>query len=225
MKYMEMKLLKIAAAPQFKGLTIVELQYLLKTLCAKELLYARHSVIARSGDGVGLIGIVLEGRVLVITDDASGNETLIDEILPGDMFGEVFPFAGEQKLALTYFAASSVDLLELDYNLVKNFRESKGTVFATFYCNLLGITAKKLLRLYNKNEMLSKRSTRDKILYYIDHHRKGKRKFVLKLNREEMAQYLCVDRSALSKELCRMRDEGLLSFNRNHFEVHYEGDT
>jgi len=68
-------------------------------------------------------------------------------------------------------------------------------------------------------EILSKRTTRDKLLCFFDYQRGAAKQFAIPFNREEMANYLCVDRSAMSNELCKMRDEGLIRFNRNEFEI------
>ena len=85
--------------------------------------------------------------------------------------------------------------------------------------NMLGLLAKKNLMLNQKIEILSKRTTREKLLCFFDAQRGAAKRFTIPFNREELAHYLCVDRSAMSNELCKMRDEGLIKFQRNNFEV------
>ena len=84
---------------------------------------------------------------------------------------------------------------------------------------MIKLLALKNLLLNQKIEILSKRSTREKLLAFFDSQRGIAKKFRLPYNREEMARYLCVDRSAMSNELCKMRDEGLIKFNKNEFEI------
>ena len=85
--------------------------------------------------------------------------------------------------------------------------------------NLLQLIAQKNLMLNRKIEILSKRTTREKLLAFFMAHKGASKKIIIPYNREELARYLCVDRSAMSKELCKMRDEGLLRFRKNIFEL------
>ena len=85
--------------------------------------------------------------------------------------------------------------------------------------NMLKLLAHKNLMLNQKIEVLSKRTTKEKLMCFFDYQRGAAKKFTIPFSREEMAHYLCVDRSAMSNELCKMRDEGLIRFNRNEFEI------
>jgi CRP-like cAMP-binding protein len=84
---------------------------------------------------------------------------------------------------------------------------------------MLKLLAKKNLMLNQKIEILSKRTTKDKLTCYFDFIRGAAKRFTIPFNREELARYLCVDRSAMSSELCKMRDEGLIEFNKNEFFI------
>ena len=87
--------------------------------------------------------------------------------------------------------------------------------------NMLKILAQKNLMLNQKIEVLSKRTTREKLLCFFDLQRGGCKQFTLPFNREQLAKYLCVDRSAMSNELCKMRDDGLIRFEKNRIQVLY----
>ncbi len=85
--------------------------------------------------------------------------------------------------------------------------------------NMLRLIARKNLILNQKLEIVSKRTTREKLMCFFDTQRGAAKRFTIPFNREELARYLCVDRSAMSNELCKMRDEGLISFHKNTFEL------
>ncbi len=203
--------------PLFRG--IEELEPMFDCLGAQTRLFARDAVILLAGDAALYVGIVVSGGVKIIKEDEEGNSAIITELGPSELFGEVFACAGVEHSPVTVVATQKSEILFIDYRKIIYTCASSCVFHNRLIENMLMLIARKTLMLNQKIEVLSKRTTREKIFSFFDVIRGGKRAFAVPYNREEMAQYLCVDRSALSAELGRMRDEGLIRFHKNEFEL------
>ncbi|MDR2898650.1 MAG: helix-turn-helix domain-containing protein [Spirochaetaceae bacterium] len=116
-------------------------------------------------------------------------------------------------------AADTAEILFLDYRRIITSCSAACSFHTQLIENMLKLVARKNVLLNQKIEILSKRTTREKLLCFFDIHRGRAKRFTIPFNREELSQYLCVDRSAMSNELCKMRDEGLITFEKNLFEM------
>lgn len=194
---------------------------LLDCLSAVERHYEKNSFIFMENDAVTSIGVVLSGKVHIVQEDFWGNRTILAETGPGGLFGEAFSCAETEKLPVSVLAASDADILLIDYRRIITTCSSACIFHTGLIKNMLWILAGKNIMLTQKIEILTKRTTRQKLLSYLSAQaiQAGSHSFEIPFNRQELAEYLSVDRSAMSNELGKMRDEGILSFARNRFEL------
>jgi CRP-like cAMP-binding protein len=188
-------------------------------LSARTDYYKKDDIILLSGNTVDFVGLVLSGNVKIIQEDKNGNIVIITELAASEIFGEVFACAGISHSPVTIIAKENVKILFINYKKIITSCTSSCIFHTKLIENMLKLIAKKYLELNQKIEILSKRTTREKLLAFFDMQRGTAKKFTIPFNREELAHYLCVDRSAMSNELCKMRNEGLMLFNKNIFEL------
>jgi len=203
----------------FYGIGDNDFEKMLYCMGAKIKGYDKGDIILLAGDKIYCIGLVVSGSVRVIEEDEKGNTIILAEIAAPEMFGEVFACVEIDHSPVTVQASEKCDVLFVNYRKAVTSCSSACGFHSLLIANMLKIIAQKNLLLNKKIDILSKRTTRDKLLAFFDAYRGDAKQFTVPFNREEMACYLCVDRSAMSYELCKMRDEGLIKFNRNAFEI------
>ncbi len=209
----------VKSSPLLQGIAFSDFARMLDCLSAKTAAYIKGEVILLSGDAVNFVGLVLSGSVQVIKEDIDGRVAILTELGVSEIFGEVFACAEIAQSPVTVLAKENAEILMLDYKKVITSCAAACPFHARLIANMLRLLACKNLLLNQKNEILSKRTTREKLLTFFDMQRGVAKKFTIPYNREELAHYLCVDRSAMSNELCKMRDEGLIHFYKNSFEI------
>ena len=205
--------------PLWCGIGYSDFENMIGCMEAKMWRYGKGDVVLLSGDTVNYIGLIVSGSVKIIKEDLGGDITILTELAAPELFGEVFACAGVDHSPVTVQAAEVSEILFLNYKRVIMTCSSACVFHSKLIENMLKIIAQKNLRLNRKIEILSKRKTREKLLCFFDEQRGMAKKFIVPYNREEMANFLCVDRSAMSNELCKMRDEGLIRFHKNEFEL------
>ena len=205
--------------PLFHGIAFSDFEQMMDCLSVKTAVYRKDDIILLSGNTINFVGLILSGGVKIIKEDIDGNSTIITDLAVSEIFGEVFACAGIAQSPVTIQAAEETEILFLDYKRIITACAGACPFHAKLIENMLELIARKNLLLNQKIEILSKRTTRDKLFCFFDTRRGALKKFSVPFNREELAEYLCVDRSALSNELCKMRDEGLISFQKNKFEI------
>lgn len=211
----------INKSPLFEGISDGELESLLGCLGAKTKTYARGQFILRPGDRTSSLGMMLSGSVHVVKEDFWGNRGILFKATPAQIFAETYACVQSEPLTVGVEAAEACEILFLDVGSVLNTCPNTCGFHARLIRNLINALAEKNLMLTRKIEHMAQRSTRDKLLSYLSAHaqQSGCPAFDIPLNRQQLADYLCVDRSAMSSELCRLRDEGVLTFSKNHFEL------
>jgi len=208
----------IKSNPLFQGVAFSDFESMLTCLSARTAAYKKGDIILLSGDAVSFVGLILSGSVKVIKEDIDGNITILTELGISDVFGEVFACAGIDHSPVTVQAAEDAEILFIDYKKIITSCAAACPFHAKLIENMLTLLAHKNLTLNQKIEILSKRTTREKLLCFFNYQRGTLTRFKIPFNREELARYLCVDRSAMSNELCKMRDEGIIRFDKNMFE-------
>lgn len=208
-------------SPLFTGFTQEELDRLLPCLRAQVSSYAENSVLLLAGEPVTVLGIVLEGGVQVVREDYSGARTLMAEFSPGELFAEAYACARTARLPVTAISAAQSKVLWLESAAVMRLCSNACSHHAKLIENLIAVLAQKSILLSGRIGHLSRRTTRDKLLaYFYDlSSRQGGKKILLPFNRQQLADYLCVERSAMSAELSRMRQEGLLAADGRQVEL------
>lgn len=186
--------------------------YLLEELRAYTRAYPKESWVAREGKCLQEIGVLLSGRLQLSQDDPDGNRMLLDTLEPSDVFGEVFALHPNTTLPIDIQATQDTEILWLPVSDLLSSPSSTQIIH-----NLLQILAEKNLHLRNRIHILSARSLRQKLLRYFHEIAHSQHSSIIRLphDRQGLADVLCVDRSALSRELSRMREEGILDYDRS----------
>ena len=205
----------------FRGTSEEELPTLLDCLAPSTREYAKNELILRQGEDVSAVGLVLSGRAQVIEEDFWGNRSILADAWPGDLFAEAYAFLPGELLRVSVVAAEPTGVMLLDGKRMLEVCSSACRFHTRLVQNVLAESARKNLALTRKVSHMSKRSTREKLLSYLSGQSlaSGSDAFEIPFNRQQLADYLCVDRSAMSSELCKMRDEGLLTFDKNRFQL------
>lgn len=205
----------------FSEIETENLSGLLACIGATQRSYTKNEMIFRNGEEVVALGIVLRGSVQIIKEDIYGNRTIIAQISEGGLFAEDFSCAQIKRLPVGVKAASDSDILFINYRRIITTCTSSCAFHNRLIENMVGVLAQKNVALGQKIDHLSHRTTREKLLSYLSAQaqKAGANHFFIPYNREELADYLCVERSAMSHELGKMRNEGLLRFNRSEFEI------
>lgn len=183
--------------------------------------YPKGEIIAFEAEIINHVGVVLKGNVDMLKEDLWGNRTMLVRMGKDEVFGETFA-CGEDALSMvTFAAAEDARVLFLSFSRVMHTCTHACAFHQTLIENMVRIIARKNRELMRKVEVVSKRSLREKILAYlsIQAQQQNAKTFVVPLGRVELAEYLCADRSALTRELAKMREEGVIDFHRNTFKI------
>lgn len=201
-----------------------QIQSILKCLSAKTGRFPKNTYIFRAGQQISSLALLLEGRVHIQREDYWGNLSLLSVISPGEIFGEAYATLEGKTIASDALAAADCTVLFLDIHRVLTVCTSACRFHTLLIQNLFTAVSSKNRTLTEKLGYLSQRTTREKLLSYLSEQsfKTGSSSFDIPLNRQQLADFLSVDRSAMSKELGKMRDEGILDFRRNHFLLHTE---
>ena len=200
----------------FTGLDIDDIKCLTEILNSKIIKYSKGDVIFSEGEKPEHIGVVLHGNAQIERTDYYGNRSIVAVLEPSEVFGEAFVCAGIKSVP--------VDVVALDETVVMllgmpDIPPENTDLYNRFILNLLRTSSMKNLVLMKRLEVTSKRSTEEKLMTYLMQTAKeqGKSSFRIAYDRQQLADYLGVERSGLSMELGKMRDEGLLDFHKSHF--------
>ena len=207
--------------PLFDRIGDESLKEMLGCLNAKERSYKKGDVVFAEGDKAKYLGIVLEGSVQLVRVDYYGNRSILANIEPPQLFGEAFACAGLKSLPVDAVAAADTKILLLDAQRIARPCGNACPCHGQTILNLLHIVAKKNLVLHQKIEITSKRSTREKLMTYLLLQAKNAKShtFTVPYDRQELADYLGVDRSGLSAEISKLRNEKVLECRRSTFTL------
>lgn len=208
-------------SPLFRGVEPEEIRSMLSCLNANEGTYKKGEFIFRNGDRLNTMGLVLSGSVHIIKEDFWGNRTIIGIASAGRLFGETYACVQSEPLEVGVVAAETAEILFLDARRIITVCTSACEFHTRLIQNLLSVLAEKNLMLTKKMEHMARKTTREKLLSYLSEQslKQGSPVFEIPFNRQQLAEYLAVDRSAMSSELGKLRDEGILTFNKNKFHL------
>ena len=207
------------ASPLFQGLSAEEWAALEQSGCLRTKSYPRHAVIFHAGAQVHALGVVLRGTVHIENLDLWGSKSILSSISAGQAFAETYAFCGE-ALMVDAVAAEHCEILFLHTAALTDAR-IEPALKDKLLRRLLAVSMRKNLSLSQRIFCTTPKTVRGRLLTYFSAQaaRCGRMAFEVPFNRQQMADYLNLDRSALSKELCKMRDEGLLTFEKNRFAL------
>lgn len=215
------KMMKDVQSPLFAGIGPEDMEGMLGCIGYHIRSYRKGEVIAFEEENINHVGVVLKGTVDMIKEDLWGNRTMLVRSYRSDIFGETFA-CGEDSLSMVTFAAyEDCQVLFLSFCRVMHTCTHACVFHQTLIENMVRIIARKNRELMRKVEVVSKKTLREKILAYlsIQAQTQGTNSFQIPLGRVEWAEYLCADRSALTRELTKMKDEGLIDYHRNSFKI------
>lgn len=217
------KYLKILKKSQlFSGVAEDEIEAMLDCLSAELRTYQKGSYVLHQGEYLHHITVLVAGSLLIQKDDFWGNRSIVNKISAGEMFGEAYVAPGSEALLNDVIATEDSAIIFFDVHKILTTCSSACRFHAVVIQNLFYAISVKNRSLVQKLGHMSRRTTREKLLSYLSEQAKkqGTSSFEIPFNRQQLADFLSVDRSAMSNELCKLRDEGLLSFERNRFQLY-----
>ena len=211
----------LRTCPFFTGLNDDEIQSILHCVNAAASSKPRGTYIFRAGDSTDVMGLVLSGSTLIIQEDLWGHRNILSKCSIGDFFGE--PYAANPGVVLNISVVAEEDCEILFLN-VKRLLIACPTAcdhHQKLIRTLVSVLANKILIFNDKITHVSKRSTREKLLSYLSAEsvRHASLSFDIPFNRQQLADYLCVERAAMSVELSKLQKQGIIKTERNHFEL------
>ncbi len=205
----------------FHGMTQQETILLLDCLKPRVRSFGRNVILNAAGDSFEGVGVVLSGQVAIVKESNAGERMILSILKPGDLFGEMAAFSGRGSWPATVIAQSACSIMYLPPDKIIGQCALSCQGHRTLIMNMLGILSRKALKLSQKLEYLSIRSLRARIAAFLLEQigKNGQTTFMLSMNRNEMADFLNVSRPSLSREMCRMREKGILDFHRSSVQI------
>ncbi len=208
----------LAQSLLFQGVSLSDLPHLLRCLQPKEVTYPKDYTIIEEGDILDELAVIASGSVTVVRHDFWGNRTLVAKLGAGDIFAETVACTAEKSVASVITEEKTVVLFLAVQKIITSCPTA--CVFhQSIIENMVKLLAHKNLTLMQKMGHITKRSTREKLLSFLSEQAldRGHQEFSIPFDRQQLADYLCVDRSAMSSELGKMKREGLIEYNKNTF--------
>ncbi|MBR0435105.1 MAG: Crp/Fnr family transcriptional regulator [Lachnospiraceae bacterium] len=205
----------------FSGVSDTEISAMLSCLQTKLLTFQKGDYVFREGERIDNITVLVKGKLLVQHDDFWGNRNIVNVIRVGEMFGEAYVAPESGSLLNDVIAEEDSAVIFFDVRRILTVCSTACRFHSMVIQNLFFAISEKNRKLVQKIGHMSKRSTRAKLLSYLSEEakRQNSSHFTIPFTRQQLADFLCVDRSAMSNELCKMRDEGLLQFDKNQFTL------
>jgi len=218
---MEKNFALIKNASLFRGVEETELEAMMGCLEPRFSHYQKGEFIYRQGETITRMGMVLTGSVHIQEEDFWGNRSILAHAEAGQSFGEVYACLRGEALRFSVIAAEPCSIMFLDALRILTTCGASCRFHNQLIRNLLSELAQHNAELTRKISHLAQRSTREKLLSYLSEQslRQGSPRFDIPFNRQQLADYLCVDRSAMSNELSKLRDEGVVEFEKNRFHL------
>lgn len=203
----------------FQGISEADIEKILVCLGAVEKSYTKDEVIYHAGDFVESMGLVLTGSVNIENNDLWGNKSILNHITKGQIFAETYACIPDEPLMVSVAAAESANVLFLKTSHLLKSCTRACTYHHRLLRNLLTVTAQKNLNLSSRILHTSSKTIRGRLVSYLSFQaaRQKSVEITIPFNRQQLADYLGVDRSAMSHELGKMQKDGLLNADKNHF--------
>lgn len=209
----------LSQCPLFDGIEQKDLKAMLECLGAKFVSVSKGNPVFLEGEPAQLVGIVLSGGMQVAQDDYYGNRSVLSMLQPGDSFGEAFSCAGLDSMPVSVFAAKNSDVLLLNCRRILTLCSHTCHFHSLLIQNILQGLAQKNIAFTQKVRYMSQKTTKEKLMAYLLDQAKqqGRAEFVIPFDRQALADYLGVERSAMSAELGKLKKAGLLDTKGSWF--------
>jgi len=207
--------------PLFFKIEKDNLMTMLGCLGAKVASFDKKYTIIAEGNPAKYIGIMLSGSAQITKIDYYGTRSIISEVMPSETFSEAFACAGVGSMPVSVVANDPCEVMLIDCGHILHTCTNNCGFHQQLIFNLMKNLAAKNIMFHQKLEITSKRSTREKLLAYLQlqAQKNGSSSFDIPFDRQELADYLEVDRSGLSAEISKLRSEGVLESSRKHFDL------
>ena len=208
-------------SPLFDGIKAEDLKAMLGCIGYHIGTFSKGEIVAFEGDNLKHIGIVLSGSVDMVKEDLWGNKTMLVRMRKDELFGETFACGEDNLSVVTFMVSEDAQILFMPFSRVMHSCTMACEFHHRLIENMVKIIANKNRDLMQKVDVVSKRTIREKLLAYlsIQAQRQNSRYFEIPMGRVELAEYLCIDRSALTRELVKMKEDGLIDYDKNCFRI------
>ncbi|MBQ8182749.1 MAG: Crp/Fnr family transcriptional regulator [Clostridia bacterium] len=205
----------------FSGVMDTEIASMLSCLGARLYDYKKGEYVLRRGEHISDIMVLVEGNLHIQKDDYWGSRSILGHIDVGEMFGEAYVAPESGAILNDVVAVEDSTVIFFDVKRIITTCPSACRFHALVVQNMFFAISEKNRKLVQKLGHMSKRTTREKLISYLSEeaNRRSSASFTIPFNRQQLADFLSVDRSAMSNELCKMRDEGLIEFEKNKFRL------
>lgn len=205
----------------FEGISDSDLMPMMGCVGGTVKRFEKRENIFTEGEAAKCIGIMLSGGAQLVQVDYYGNRTIMESVVPSELFGESFAYGGTAEIPVDVVATDASEVLLVDCNRITCSCSNACSFHHQMIFNLMKIMANKNIRFHQKLEITSKRTTREKLLTYLMLMAKNNHSdtFEIPFDRQELADYLEVDRSGLSAEISKLRREGVLLSEKNRFTL------
>lgn len=205
----------------FRGMTDSEIAEALRVLEAHEKCYEKGETLLTAGSVTERMGLVLEGSVTIESNDAWGNRTIISHVGKGQVFAETYALLEDELMLVDVTASEDCRILFLRCGRIQSLKNNPNPWTLKYITNLLTISMHKNMVLSGRSFHTAPKSIRGRVMAYLNSVslQKHSREFDIPFDRQQLADYLNLERSALSKELGKMKGDGLISCRKNHFVI------
>lgn len=204
----------------FEGISEADLERMIACFGARIKSFKEGEVVCDYSDTGDDVGVMLEGSAAMIRTDENGEVAVMELFSAGDIFGEVLAFSNAAGDSVRVVAESEAEVMFIKYGQITKRCEKACEHHSRLVSNMFGLIARKTLSLSQRIEILSKKTTREKLLYYFNIlAKKQGREFDLPMSVTRLAEYICADRSAMTRELSRMQSDGLIEMNKKRIKL------
>ena len=216
-KYFDLLLIN----PLFAGIGLEELKAMLGCLGPRVGDFPKGEPVFLEGDPAGFVGLVLEGAVQIVRDDYYGNRSVLTVAEPGELFAEAYASAGVDKIPVSGYSLQNCKVLFLSFGKMLHVCSNACGFHNRLVKNLLQVVAQRNLTLGRKIQFMSQKTTREKLMAYLLDQAKQKSasEFTIPFDRQTLADFLGVERSAMSAELSKLRKDGILESKGSRFRL------
>lgn len=218
---MEKYLPILIKSSMFSGVRPEEISAMLKCLSARIKHYKKEEFIIRTGDYIRTVGMLLTGSALIIQEDFWGKRTIISDVKPGSVFAETYACTPSIPIEMSVISDSECDVLFMDIYRILNVCAPTCTFHTRLLQNFLSSIAGRNLTLTKKMRHMSQKTIKEKLLSYLSSEslKANSSTFDIPFNRQQLADYLSIDRSALSNEMSKLQNKGILTYKKNRFTL------
>lgn len=211
----------LSTCPLFEKVGRENYGKMLRCFGARVVTVKKGSAVFHEGQAATKVGIVLSGTVQTVQDDYWGNRSILSMAGPGQLFAEGFACAGVEAMPVSVVATADSQVMLINCSHIMTLCHNACQFHNQMVRNLLHSVSQSNLQLNQKIEILSKRTTREKVMAYLLSEAKlqGSNDFQIPYDRQELADYLGVERSAMSAVIGKLRDDGVIQVNRRHFQL------